>query len=57
MPSTRNTASEFGGGIANFGTLTLSHSKVRRNTAPVGADLYNAGVLHLYDSSIGDMYP
>ena len=53
---TGNTTTEFGGGIANFGTLTLSHSKVRRNTAPLGGDLYNAGLVYVFDSSIGVRY-
>ena len=47
---------DLGGGIANFGTLTLHHSKVRHNSAPLGGDLYNAGLVSLFDSIIGVRY-
>ena len=55
---TGNTASAFGGGIANFGTLTIRQSKVLGNFAPLGlgGDLYNAGLVYVFDSIIGDRY-
>jgi hypothetical protein len=53
---TGNTATDFGGGIANFGTLTAKDSTVLTNTAPLGGDLYNAALVYVFDSIIGDRY-
>jgi hypothetical protein len=52
----RAAAIEFGGGDANFGTLTVRDSTVLSNTAPLGGDLYNAGVVSVFDSTVGDRY-
>src|SRR5262249_44766017 len=42
-----------GGGIYNAGTLTLTHSTVRGNTATsVGGGIYNAGTLTLTRSTV-----
>ena len=55
---TGNTASAFGGGIANFGTLTVSRSKVLGNSAPLGGDLYNFGTVSIDAASIiGVIFP
>lgn len=53
---TGNTASVFGGGIANFGTLTVKGSTLLGNSASLGGDLYNAGVVYLFNSLIDDRY-
>lgn len=58
---TNNVAGGFwgggnGGGIANFGTLTIRDSVVLGNFATLGDDLYNATLLFAYDSIIGDRY-
>jgi predicted outer membrane repeat protein len=45
-----------GGGIANFGTLIVRDSTVINNTAPLGGDLYNAGLVYLFDSTVNDRY-
>jgi hypothetical protein len=54
-----NKAASAGGGIYNgtSGTLTLKHSTVLNNLAPLGADLYNLGVVTLDDSTIGVIGP
>ena len=53
---TCNTTTE-SGGVANFGTLTLNHIKVRHDSAPLGGDLYNnAGLVSLIDSIISGRY-
>jgi hypothetical protein len=41
-----------GGGLANFGTLTLTHSTIRLNTSPDGGGLYNRGTLTLTNSTV-----
>ena len=49
-----NVAAYRGGGIANYGTVTVNNSStITGNTAPVGfgADVYNQGVLYLDSSS------
>jgi hypothetical protein len=51
-----NSASAYGGGIANFGNLTLRGSTVLGNFAPLGGDVYNAGMLFVYGSIIDDRY-
>ena len=53
---TGNTATAFGGGIANFDTVTVRDSTVLGNIAPLGGDLYNAGAVSVFDSLIGDRY-
>jgi len=52
-----NYADQVGGGIANLGTLTLKGSTLLGNDALLDRDLYNGGVLSLYDSIIGDLFP
>jgi hypothetical protein len=54
-----NTAGIAGGGIYNddgtvqsFGTLTVQQSTVSSNSAPLGADLYNAGSATLLNSLV-----
>jgi hypothetical protein len=44
-------ASDYGGGIANSGTLTLTNSVVRGNRATEGAGIYNSGTITLNGSS------
>jgi predicted outer membrane repeat protein len=51
-----NTATDFGGGIASFGALMVRDSTLLGNSAPLGGDLYNAGLVSLFDSIIGDRY-
>ncbi len=42
-----------GGGVANYGTLTLSHSTIRDNVAEIGGGgLYNQGTAILNDSAV-----
>jgi hypothetical protein len=41
-----------GGGIANYGTLTLSNSEVTGNDAPAGGGVYNEGALLVSQSSM-----
>lgn len=41
-----------GGGIENLGTMTLTNSIVRNNTAPVGGGIVNAGTLTLTGSDL-----
>jgi hypothetical protein len=41
-----------GGGLLNWGTLTLAHSTVRDNNATYGGGLYNAGTLTLTHSTL-----
>ena len=53
---TGNTATDFGGGIANGGGLTIQDRAVLGNTALLGGDLYNAGAVSVFDSLIGDRY-
>jgi hypothetical protein len=50
-----NAATDFGGGIYNGanGKLTIRGSTVVGNLAPVGADLYNLGILSLSGDTIG----
>jgi hypothetical protein len=52
-----NAAGNGGGGIFNSGALAIKNSKVLGNVAPVGADIYNVGVLILNDSTIGVIGP
>ena len=52
----RRSAAKFGGGIANFGTLTVRSSEVTDNSAPLGGDLYNDGLVDLFHSIIDDRY-
>ena len=53
-----NSAGSGGGGIFNdaSGTLKLRDSVVWHNLAPLGGDLYNAGLVSLFDSIIGHRY-
>lgn len=51
-----NHAGSNGGGIVNFGTMILRNSTVLNNTAALGLDVYNAGLLFFFDSIIGDRY-
>jgi predicted outer membrane repeat protein len=53
-----NTASHDGGGIFNAasGTLAVKDSTVLGNTAPLGGDLFNAGIVAVNDSIIGDWF-
>jgi hypothetical protein len=53
--STTSAPSE-GAGIANFGAVTITDSTVTDNGAELGGDLYNAGIVHVFDSIIGDRY-
>lgn len=46
------TGAGLGGGIRNFGTLELTNSLVRGNTATGGGGIANMGVLKLVESSI-----
>ncbi len=43
-----------GGGILNFGTLTVSHSTVSNNSATFGGGIYNAGTLMVSDSTVSN---
>jgi len=45
---------DFGGGIANRGTLTLSNSTLVDNQATYGGGIYNAGTLTITNSTIAD---
>jgi uncharacterized repeat protein (TIGR01451 family) len=45
-------ADDYGGGINNLGTLTLSHSTVTGSSARYGAGVYNHGTLTLDSSTI-----
>ena len=50
-----NTATNFYGGIANYGTLTLADSTVSGNTATFnGGGIYNVGTLTFTDSTVSD---
>jgi hypothetical protein len=40
----------YGGGISNFGTLTLDRCELRSNTAFIGGGLYNFGVATIDDA-------
>ena len=40
-----------GGGIANFGTLTVTQSLITDNTATAGGGIYNDGTLHVIDTT------
>jgi hypothetical protein len=53
-----NTAGSNGGGIYNApsGTLSVKDSTVVGNAAPRGRDLFNAGLVTVSDSTIGDRY-
>lgn len=53
---TANTASHTGGGIANYGSLTVRDSWVVNNSALFGGDIYSADTLFLYDSVIEDLF-
>jgi Chlamydia polymorphic membrane protein (Chlamydia_PMP) repeat len=55
---TGNSAASDGGGIFNdaSGTLKLRDGVVWHNLAPLGGDLYNAGLVSLFDSIIGHRY-
>jgi hypothetical protein len=55
-PFPNNIATDFGGGIANFGTLTARDSTLLGSSAPLGGDLDNAGLVSVFDSLIGDRY-
>ena len=48
-----NSAGQAGGGIYNVGKLTIRGSTVLNNSAPVGADLDNFGMVTVFDSIIG----
>jgi predicted outer membrane repeat protein len=54
-----NKAGSAGGGIYNgtSGTLTLKHSTVLNNVAPLGADIYNLGALTLVGGTVGVVGP
>jgi hypothetical protein len=53
---TGNSAGSSGGGIANVGSLTVRASAVLYNTAALGGDIYNAAILYLFASAVGDLY-
>ncbi|HTK78003.1 MAG TPA: choice-of-anchor Q domain-containing protein [Gemmataceae bacterium] len=44
----------YGGGIYNAGTLTLTDSKVRENSAAEGGGIFNGGTLTLNNSAVSD---
>ncbi|MBI1916589.1 MAG: hypothetical protein HYS12_17915 [Planctomycetes bacterium] len=47
---------EQNGALVFYGTLTVRNSTVLGNVAELGADVYNAGLLFVYDSLIGDRF-
>lgn len=49
-----STQEEGGGGIKNYGTLTLAHCVVSDNVANDGAGIYNNGTLTLLHSTVRD---
>jgi hypothetical protein len=52
-----NGQSQYGGGITNFGTLTMTNSTIADNTATDGGEgggIQNNGTLDLVDSTISD---
>jgi hypothetical protein len=49
----RNGNQSTGGGIANAGTLTVSHCVIEGNTANYGGGIANTGVLNISRSTIG----
>ncbi|WP_327126348.1 hypothetical protein [Streptomyces sp. NBC_01727] len=55
---THGSAASSGGGVNNQGTLTLSRSVVRDNTAPSGAGggIHNQGTLTVIGSTVADNY-
>ncbi|MCX5147726.1 MULTISPECIES: hypothetical protein [unclassified Streptomyces] len=55
---THGSAASSGGGVDNEGTLTVSHSTVRDNTAPSGAGggIHNLGTLTVVSSTVRDNY-
>lgn len=55
---TNNTSPAFGGGLANFHSLTLNRSRVSGNTASgvsaTGGGIYNQGDIHISQTTVGD---
>ena len=45
-----------GGGISNYGTLTISNATIASNRADYGGGIYNAGTLAINDSTISGNY-
>lgn len=54
--SNGNTETEAGGGVLNFGSLTLENVSLRQNIAYSGGALYNAGVATLQNVGISDNF-
>ena len=47
-----NTAAQYGGGVANFGALTVTASTLTGNSAPIGGGIINSGTLSVTFSTL-----